>query len=47
MHYSLKVSWFFNCCDGGLNIKTVKTKKNGRCILDEMNANLYFKAISH
>ena len=44
---SLLVSWLFNCCDDGLNIKTVKTKENGICILDEMNANLYFKAIPH
>ena len=29
-------SWLFNRCDGGSNIKTVKTKDNGRCILDEM-----------
>ena len=48
MHSSLKVSWLFDCCDSGINIKTVKTKKNGRCILNEMHASLlYFKVISH
>ena len=45
---NLKVSWLFNCCDGGSNIKTFKTKKNGRGILEGMHANLlYFKVISH
>ena len=48
MQSSLKVSCLFNCCDGGSNIKTVKTKKNGRFILYGMHANLfYFKVISH
>ena len=48
MHSCLKVSWLFNCCDGESNIKTVKTKENGRCSLDKMNANLlYFKVIYH
>ena len=47
MHSSLKVYWLFNCCDGGSNIKTVKTKENGRCILDEKHVRLlYFKIIS-
>ena len=48
MHSSLKVFWLFNCFDGGSNIKTVKTKENGRCILDEMHASLLcFQVISH
>ena len=46
MHACLKVSWFFNCCDGGSNNKTVKTKENSRCILDEMHKRLlYFLVI--
>ena len=33
--------------DGGSNIKTIKTKENGSCTLDEMHASLlYFKVIS-
>ena len=48
MHSCLKVSWLFNCCDSGSNIKTVKTKDHGRRILDEIHARLlYFKIISH
>ena len=35
-------------CDGGSNIKTVKTKESSRCILDEMHASLlYLKVISY
>ena len=48
MHSSLKVSWTFIVVIAGPNIKTVKTKENGRCVLDEMHtSNLYFKVISH
>ena len=44
----LKVSWFFDCYEGGSTIKTVKTKENGRCILDEMHGSLLcFKVIAH
>ena len=42
MHSSLKVSLLFNCYDGISNMKTVKTKENGRCILDEMHASLLY-----
>ena len=38
MHCCIKVSWLFNCCDGGSNIKTVQKKECNRYILDEMHA---------
>ena len=41
MHSSLKVSCLFNCCDGGSNIKTVKTKENGKYILYEMHVGYF------
>ena len=34
---NLKVSCLFNCCVGGSNTKTAKTKQNGKFILDEMH----------
>ena len=42
MHSSMKVSWPFNCCNGESNIKTVKTKENGRYVLDERLAGLLY-----
>ena len=39
MQPSMKESWLFNGCDSGSNIKTVKTKENGKYILDEMHPN--------
>ena len=46
MHSSLKVSWLFNCCDGGINIKPVNTKENDRYILDEMHASLVISYVT-
>ena len=40
MHSSLKVSWLFNCCDGGSNIKTVQKKECNKYILDEVHTSL-------
>ena len=40
MYSSLKVFWLFNFYDSRSNINTVKTKEDGRCILDEMHAGL-------
>ena len=45
MHSSLKISCLFNCCDGGSNTNTVKTKENSICILEA--SLLYFKVMSH